>query len=164
MGLSTNLKQELETLYQARGPVPASLRASDARGLMLRIEVVTIDLLGCAVSELELFVPTLQSAAFDVLKQWADALSQRITYLLEQIGPLEFDEAAGQVLIRSVSPDQLPDGAQYYEILLSQRGSGTFLLKRYKSTKGQSGRTPVEMLLTREVILKLVDDLEATVP
>ena len=164
MGLRQNLEQELETLYKAGGPLPAALVATEASGIRLRLDVTTIDLLGCAVSGLELFVPQLQQAAFDVLKQWAEKLSQRITYLLEQMAPLEFDEEAQQVLIRSKSPDQLADGAQYYEVTLSQQGAGTFLLKRYRSVKGQPGRTAVDMLLTREVILKLVDDLQATIP
>ena len=104
-----------------------------------------------------------QSAAFSALETWARNLSKRITYLLEQIGPLELDPAAGEVLIRSTPPDQLPDGAQYYEIILSQKG-GTFLLNRFRSVKGTPGRSPVDIQVTHEVLHKLVDDLEDTIP
>ena len=164
MGLRQNLIQEFDTLAQAGGPLPATLRVSDANGVQVRVVVNAIDSLSCAIAEIEVFVPQLQSAAFAVLKDWAEQLSRRITYLLEQIGPLEFDEASGQVLIRSIPPDQLPDGTQFYEVILSQHGAGNFLLKRYQSTKGQPGRDAVDMVLTRQVILKLVDDLEATIP
>lgn len=164
MGLRRNLIQEFNTLSHAGGPLPCTLRASGANGMQLRLVVTAIDSLSCAVAEIEVFVPQLQNGAFAVLKEWATRLSQRITYLLEQIGPLEFDEATGQVLIRSTAPDQLPDGTQFYEVILSQHGAGNFLLKRYQWTKGQPGRNAVEMVLTQQVILKLVDDLESTIP
>lgn len=162
MGLRREVDREMQALLGA--PMPATVQAANGNGLQLRIEFNQVDVLGCAVSELALFVPSLQNAAFDVLKQWATDLSQKITYLLENIGPLEFDPQAGQVLIRSSPPDQLANGAQYYEIVLSSNGTGTFILRRYRSTKGQPGRDPVDMHLTHEVILKLVDDLVATIP
>lgn len=164
MGLRQSLELEMETLQKAGGPYPARLRASNRAGVQLTALVTALDSLGCAVSEIEVFVPQLQSATFDVLKHWAQRLSRQLTYLLEQLAPLEFDENAGQVLIRSTRPDQLPDGTQYYEIILSQHGAGNFLFRRYMATKGQPGRSPVDMILTRQVILKLVDDLEATIP
>ncbi len=164
MGLRQDLEQEFNTLLTAGGPLPVTIRLTNAKGVQLRLLVAAMDSLSCAVTELEVFVPQLQSAAFAALQDWAQRLSQRITYLLEQVGPLEFDEQAGQVLIRSLPPDQLPDGTQYYEIVLSQHGAGNFLLKRYKFIKGQPGRQPVDMILTRQVVAKLVDDLEATIP
>ena len=122
-----------------------------------------VDSLSCAFRELTLEVPGLQTAPFTTLETWARNLSQRITYLLEQIGPLELDPNAGQVLIRSTPPDQLPDGTQYYEIMLSQN-AGAFVLKRYKAIKGTPGRTQVDLQVTHEVLYKLVDDLEASAP
>jgi hypothetical protein len=164
MSLRLYLEQELDLLQQGQGPFPATVKVSDAQGRQLAITFSQVDQLGCALSELELFVPQLQPAAFQVFQQWAQRLSSKITYLLEQIGPLEFDEPAGQILIRSQPPDQLPDGTEYYEILLSKAGAGTFVLKRYRAVRGQAGRTPVDLLLTRQVLLKLVDDLINTLP
>ena len=120
--------------------------------------------MSCSVAQIDLYVPSLQNAAFDALKQWADDLSRRITYLLEQIAPLEYDPSGGQVLIRSDPPDQLADGAQFYEIVLSSQAGGNFRLRRYRSVKGQPGRDPVDLTVTHEVLLKLADDLAATVP
>ena len=64
----------------------------------------------------------------------------------------------------STPPSQLPTGTQYFEIILSSKSSGTFSLKRYRSTKGQPGRDAVEITVTHEVLLKLTDDLIATLP
>ena len=162
MSLRPQLTQELQRLVGVQGG--ASIALSTPAGLRLQIQLTAVDTMSCSLSELQLFVPALQNAAFDVLRNWADSLAQRITYLLEQIGPLEYDPAAGQVLIRSVRPASLPDGSQYYEVVLSSQSGGNFSLRRYRSTKGQPGRAPVDITVTHEVLLKLVDDLVATAP
>src|SRR3990172_701722 len=137
MSLRPQLNLELQRLVGVQGASSVSL--AGPAGLRLQIHFAAVDSMSCCFSELELFVPALANAAFDVLRNWADDLSRRITYLLEQIGPLE-DAAAGQVLIRSVRPDSLPDGSQYYEVVLSSHSGGNFSLRRYRSTKGQPGR------------------------
>src|SRR5688572_30693597 len=88
MGLRQDVDNKLKSL--AGSSMPATLRAADPTGIELRLEFNQVDPLGCALSELALFVPALQNAAFDVLKQWATSLSRKITYLLESLGPLEF--------------------------------------------------------------------------
>ena len=153
------LVAELAQLRGYSSISPVAVRVSDPSGIQVEIEFTQVDSLGCAFQQITVTVPSLSQAAFDVLKRWADALSQRITYLLEQISPLEYDPAAGQVLIRSTRPDQLPDGTQYYEMVLSSHGTGTFSLKRYRSVKGTPGRTPIELQVTHEVLYKLCDDL-----
>ncbi|WP_417850781.1 hypothetical protein [Thalassoglobus sp.] len=163
MALRDLVNQELIQLTQS-GSVPATLSATDSSGIVITLEVTAIDSMSVELMELSLFVPQLQNAAFDVLKQWSIDLSQRITYLLENIGPLEFDPNAGQVLIRSSPPGQLPHGTQFYEIMLSSSGNGTFTLRRYKSIQGTPGRDQVEMQMTIEVLLRLIDDLVDTIP
>ena len=162
MSLSTDLQQEIVRLGGTTSPTTVSV--TEAGGLTLTVEFAAVDSMSCSFTEITLFVPSLQKAAFDVLKTWADSLSKRITYLLENIGPLEFDPDAEEVLIRSTPPSQLADGTQYYEIILSSNSSGTFSLRRYCSTKGQPGRNPVEITVTHEVLLKLTDDLLGTIP
>ncbi len=164
MALRDDLERELKGLYAGRVQLPTSLQVSDAQGITVRLDLTQVDSMSCAFSELVLFVPQLRNAAFDVLKQWANGLSQRVSYLLEKIGPLEFDPANGQVLIRSTPPNQLSAGTQYYEIMLSSSGNGSFSLRRFQSTAGQPGRSPVDIQVTNEVLLKLVDDLIATIP
>ena len=159
MSVRSLLVAELARLrgYASTTPVPVSV--SDPSGIQLEIEFTQIDSLACAFRQITLHVPAMNQAAFDVLKRWADALSQRITYLLEQISPLEYDPASGQVLIRSTQPDQLPDGTQYYEMILSSQGTGTFSLQRFRAIKGTPGRTQIDLQVTHEVLLKLCDDL-----
>lgn len=164
MALRDDIERELRALHQSGGPFPGTAQASDPQGVSVRIEVTAIDSMSCEFSELEVFVPRLQNSAFDKLKQWASDLSRRITYLLEQIGPLEFDPQNGQVLIRSTPPHQLSSGTQYYEIVLSSSGSGSFVLRRFRSVAGQPGRSQENIQVTLEVLLRLVDDLLDTIP
>jgi hypothetical protein len=163
MSLRQQLSQELQRQQGLCVPTASRSTVRDA-GLTLEIDFLAVDSIGCSLEQLALTVPALNGAAFDALKTWAQSLSRRITYLLEQIGPLEFDETAGEVLIRSTPPTQLPDGTQYYEILLQSQQGGRFALQRYQAVKGQPGRSPIPMTMTHEVLLKLTDDLVATIP
>lgn len=162
MSLRTELSREIRRLIGTSSP--ATVTVSDQSGIRMQVDFTAVDSMSCSLTQIELFVPSMQNAAFDALRTWADDLSRRITYLLEHIGPLEYDPAAGQVLIRSAPPDKLPDGTQYYEIALSSHSGGNFSLRRYRTTKGQPGRDLVEMTLTHEVLLKLADDLVDTAP
>lgn len=163
MSLRDSLEQELQQLAQQRA-APATLQVQDTQGVTLRLEVSAIDSMSVEFLELTLFVPALQQSGFTALQQWATDLSQRITYLLENLGPLEFDPQAGEVLIRSNPPGKLTNGSQYYEIILSSVGNGTFSLKRFRSIQGTPGRDHVPIRLTHEVLLRLVDDLLDTIP
>jgi hypothetical protein len=163
MSFRNDLSLALASLKGLSGPSPSPISLHNAAGLKLTIDFTVVDSLSCAFREMTLEVPSLQSAAFATLETWARNLSKRITYLLEQMAPLELDPSAGEVLIRSTPPDQLPDGTQYYEIMLSQQ-AGAFVLKRYRSIKGTPGRIQVDLQVTHEVLYKLVDDLEATAP
>ncbi len=162
MSLQTSLSQELTRLVGTSSP--ATITVADPSGISLEIDLTVVESLSCSFTEIRLLVPSLQHAAFDVLKAWARQLSQRITYLLEHIGPLEFDPASGEVLIRSTPPSQLPQGTQYYEIILSSQAAGTFTLRRYRSVKGQPGRIQDAITVTHEVLLRLAQDLVDTIP
>lgn len=162
MSLTTNLEHEIKNRVGLTTPMTVSV--SDSTGNLIAVDFTAIDSLSCSFTELRLSLPSLSNVAFDVIKKWAEQLSQRITYLLENIAPLEFDEDAGEAIIRSTPPSQLPNGTQYYEIMLRTHSAGQFSLKRYRSTKGQPGRDTVDIFVTHEVLLKLTDDLLDTIP
>jgi hypothetical protein len=163
MSVRPQLEQELTRLRGLNVVTPVTVTVHDT-GVTMQVAFVVVDTLGCSYDQIRLDVPALSGATFDVLKKWAEQLSRRIGYLLEQLAPLEFDEAAGEVLIRSTPPSHLPDGTQYYEILLQSHSGGGFVLRRYESVKGQPGRRQVPITTTHEVLLKLADDLVDTIP
>jgi hypothetical protein len=164
MSLSQTLSQELPRLVGLNSTQPTTVTLPTTDGVEMSVDFTIVDTLSCAFRELRMDVPHLAGASFAVLRQWADALSQKITYLLENIGPLEFDPTTQQVLIRSKSPDVRTGGAKYYEVLLQCQSAGRFSLRRFHSDPVQCGRDQVDLAMTHETLLKLVDDLMATVP
>ena len=164
MNLNSQLTDELKQLAGFSSSTPRRIEMCDSDGLILSVAVVAVDLLSCAFESLTLHVPALVGNETTVLQAWADALSQRVTYLLENIGPIEIDRSNSQVLIRSTPPDRSSAGTQFYEVLLTAQANGTFVLRRYRSENGQPGRSSVDIHLTHETLHKLVRDLVDTIP
>ena len=161
MSLAQLVEQELQSLIGCAQPTTVSVVDNTNE---LSIDFVQIDSLSCAFSELRLNIPALTNSSADDLEEWATALSQRITYLLENIGPLEIDSANQQVLIRSTPPGKSGTTTRFYEIMLAAHAGGNFSLRRYESLPGQAGRQPVPVFVTHEVLFKLIGDLVATIP
>ena len=113
MNFSDQLSDQLKQLVGFSSSVPKSVRIKDAAGLTLNISFVAIDSMSCAFESLALQVPQLVGHEVRLLNQWAEALSKRVTYLLEQIGPIEIDPSGSQVLIRS-TPPYLSQGVRHF--------------------------------------------------
>jgi len=163
MSLTSQLEQKLKSTAAA-GPQGQCSLSMTSGSDQLDLDLQALDSMSCALLELRLQLAKLQSCSFDDIKKWAEAISTRITYLLEQVAPLEFDSVSSSAVIRSAQPTQLPDGAVYYELILQATGSSTVTLNRYQAVKGTPGRSQVAMQLTHEVLVKLVNDLIATSP
>lgn len=164
MDLTAELDNELKQLIGFSASAPRRVEITDDTGQILGIGFVAVDRMSCAFESLTLHVPALIGREVSVLRDWADQLSQRVTYLLESIGPIEIDDSGSQILIRSNPPDVSQGATQFYEVLLSAQANGTFLLKRYRTESGQPGRESVDILLTNETLKKLVNDLVDTIP
>jgi hypothetical protein len=117
MSLSLDLAAALTPLV-GQSFVPAqTVAVSDGSGVTVAVDLLSVESLGVSCEELRLEVPSLGSATLDVLKKWGDGLCRRVTYLLENLGPLEYDASSNEVLIRSTPPDQgLPGTTKYYEV------------------------------------------------
>ena len=88
----------------------------------------------------------------------AKSLSDRLTYLMEPIRPIEIDADACVAQLRSSPPQRDDDGRSYYE--LTVRRGGEIALCRYRKEPG-TVRQQIPATVTREVLLRLVDDFEA---
>lgn len=127
-------------------------------GRRLVCELLALDTLACAFDWLALHDDKLAGLGVDRLKQIADALSRRLTYLLEPICPIEVDPQQCTVQLRSSPPQQGDDSTSYYELLVKRTGDVS--LCRYRAKPG-SLRERVPAHVTREVLLRLADDLLA---
>lgn len=164
MTIHDQLTAELSRLNGFNGPGTSVASAAGPDGMTVEAELAAVDQFGCLVREVRAEVPKLAGASFDVLKTWGEALSRRLSYLLETLALLEADEEHGEVLIRSNPPDRQGSTTTFYEVLLRQDGPGRFALRRYEAQKGVAGRTPIDMHLTHEVLKRLGRDLFETVP
>ena len=124
----------------------------------LTAEIVALDALALAFEHVTLTANALASAPIDRLKQVADALSKRLTYLLEPISPIEVDADQCVVQLRSNPPQRDDNGTRYYELLV--RRGGELSLRRFEKKAGGT-RQPIHAHVTREVFLRLVDDFSA---
>jgi hypothetical protein len=164
MSLETQLTSALTRLIGYSSQTPHSATLSAGNQVSVEIDFLAVDSMSCSVNELRVNVPALIDAEFDVLKKWSEALCGRVTYLMENIGPLEFSPDAGEVLIRSTPPDKQPGITKFYEVILKSHRQGQFSLRRYQSQKSQPGRVPVDIQTTHETLRKLVIDLVDTIP
>lgn len=164
MSISTQLNSALTRLIGYSSPTPHCATLTATNHVTVEIDFTAVDSMSCSANEIRVSVPHLVDAEFEVLKKWAQALCGKVTYLLENIGPLEFSPDSGEVLIRSTPPDQQSAATQFYEVILQSHSQGNFSLKRYRSEKGKPGRDHVDIQVTHEVLRKLVNDLVDTIP
>lgn len=156
MTLKANTQTALSNLSTS-SPAPQDLAAADA-GQRLTAKIVTLDNLALAFEHLTLVADSLSTAPIERLKKVADALSKKLTYLLEPISPIEVDADQCIVQLRSNPPQRDDNGTRYYELLV--RKGGELSLRRFQKQPGGL-REIIPAQVTREVFLRLVADFSA---
>ncbi len=126
----------------------------------LECQLLALEPLACALTRLSLRSDKLSALSSDGLKHVAENLSQRLTYLLEPISPIETDAEGCTVQLRSNPPQKEADRTSYYELLVSR--SGEMSLCRW-TRAAKSTRQLVPAQITREVLLRLAGDFAAVV-
>jgi len=157
-----SLSRLLEDLQGLAADAPRTAAFSAADGIDVNIDFTAVDRLACAFRELRVSGPAIAGVPFATLSKWADQLCQRVTYLLEQVGPLEHDAAAETVLIRSTPPARQAEKTTFYEIVL--HAPDTLTLRRYRRITRDANREQIDLQMTHEVLEKLTTDLVATLP
>jgi hypothetical protein len=120
--------------------------------------LVSRDTLAVAFDTLRLTTSELADAATADLERIGAKLSERLTYLMEPIHPIELDADACVVQMRSRPPQQDDDGRSYFELVV--RRGGELSLCRFRKSPGMR-REPIAANVTREVLLRLVGDFDA---
>jgi hypothetical protein len=147
------LTQQFEgALRAARGPQTVTASEGPRRICCTLSEVTT---LAMNIDLLILETAELAAATLGQLEALSQDLSGSINYLLEPIGPIEVDADTCTVQMRSTPPQKDDDGRNYYELLV-KRG-GAISLMRFRK-EPQQPRVPIPATLTREVLVRLVND------
>jgi hypothetical protein len=159
MSLHSQTKLALANLTPFAGG-NQSLSAADA-GARVEADLLAIDALALAFDHVTVTRDALTAAPIQQLKNFADALSKKLTYLLEPISPVEVDADQCVVQMRSSPPQRDDNGTRYYELLV--RRGGELSLRRFEKQPGNA-RQAVPAHVTREVFLRLVDDFASVAP
>jgi hypothetical protein len=139
---------------------PQTITAQEG-GRRLTCELTALDTLACAFTRLEVAADGLAGASERALRKISDTLSKRLTYLLEPIAPVEIDPEQCVVQMRSNPPQRDEDRSSYYELLVAR--GGHISLCRYAKQRG-GPRDLVPAHVTREVLLRLIGDIEGVAP
>src|SRR5687767_1272063 len=140
----TLIRQFCDALRAASGPQTVSVSEGPRTG---RCTVSEVTSLAVNVELLILETPELAAVTVSQLQKLGQDLSDRVSYLLEPIGPIEIDADACSVQMRSTPPQKDDDGRNYYELFV-KRG-GAISLQRFRKESGQP-RAAIPATLTRE--------------
>jgi len=151
MTLQSKLDQELKNLGNG---VSATVSITDSPRELI-CDIAEHNPLAISFNSLRAMTTELAAATSADLERIGNALSARLTYLMEPIAPVELDAEACVVQLRSSPPQRDDDGRSYYELIVSR--GGQIALTRYHKENGNS-RQPIPATVTREVLLRLVGD------
>ncbi len=159
MSLGQSLVQQLRDFLlpekdSKRGVAPYHFETVIEK-IALHLKISDFDRLSFMIEEI-----VLQSSnnhfAVEQLKQRADRLISKVTYLLEDFHLVEMDSHSGQVQLRSQAPQKDDRYLSFYEILLSS--DGRISLRRYKHDRESQLRSATPMHFTEELLVKLLND------
>jgi hypothetical protein len=156
MSTKSQIHTELNRLASLSPSGPHSLRLDIGDG-RLEATLSQIDPLACSFEHFSYKADKLANATIDQLKDIANALSTQLSYLLESISPIEVDDEACIVQMRSNPPQKDDDGTRYYELVVAR---GELSLCRYARPSGQTPAV-VAAHVTREVFERLAEDFVA---
>ena len=149
MRLRQTIEQELNR-WEGTTDEPTPL-GWDMPGGRLQADFSEVNPLACSFEQMAWRSESLEGLTAAQLRTVADQLSERLSYLLEELRPIEVDEQLGTVQLRSAPPafDE-GGGVSYYEMLAT---SGCLSLCRYQKQRGQP-RQRVPTTVTREMLVR----------
>jgi hypothetical protein len=141
--------------------LPCEITVEDA-GHRLVLHLTASGPVGLAFGSLEFTAGGRPAWTSDALKAWGDRIAARVTYLMEPLVVLEQDALAGEVALRSHAPTSRGERRSFYEIRIDP--AGTLHLARLAFDEASRRRHPVDCMMTREVLERLIDDIIACLP
>jgi hypothetical protein len=157
MDIKADIQRELKRIQAVTGK---GLLQVDADYGRIEADLLAVDAIGCSFQTLGYSTSKLSGATLDELRSISEALTGRLTYLLEPIGLVEVDQDRAAVQLRSSPPQKGEDSTSYYELMV--RRGGDITLSRYQKKPGLM-RQIVPANITREVLQRLAEDFVAAV-
>ncbi|MBM3999837.1 MAG: hypothetical protein FJ297_09920 [Planctomycetes bacterium] len=155
MTAASTLDGELRAMA-LRAPPSGTIRVPWGRG-SVECDVAAADAIGCSVDRVRIAFLDPRGVDAAGIRSVADTLCRKLKYLMEPLEVLEVETDPPTVQARSRPPSSGTGGASYYELRLAR---DSIVLVRFQAARG-APRIPCAMQLTREVLVRLVDDLVA---
>lgn len=157
MSISNEIRKQLESLdHQVELGDEGLVLQAEVGGERLTCELVALGALGCSFSHIMVESDALAEVSVERVQEISKTLAKKLTYLLEPIAPIETDADGCVVQLRSQPPHRVEESRSYYELLV--RRGGQISLRRFAKANGVP-REATPASVTREVLLRLVDDL-----
>ena len=144
------IEKQLRDFLDAGIPGMFEIQSDD---LLVRCEFTGVDTMACSIRELT--VGRESAYAAEKLRETCDALSTKLTYLLEPLQIIECDAELSTIQMRSNPPHADEQSRRYYELTATPK---CLSLHRFEKQTGQP-RVQIESVLTKEVAARLVGDL-----
>lgn len=157
MSLSQEIADALDKVAGAFAPALALAADEGAHHMLL--DVTLAGPVGFSALGLE-FRADGPERTIDQLKDWADRVAARVTYLMEPLRVVEIDPVGVEVELRSAAPTSRNGVRAFYEVRL--RRAGTLNLARVVFDDATRTRRDEPFQMTREVLERLTDDLVDT--
>jgi hypothetical protein len=148
MTLSQRIIEELRTTPSGQA---AEICAFDEK-LWVEVELADSGRLGCLLDRLD-----LQPGGGCHLNIDPVRMTQKITYLEEELEIIEVEGQGGRTILRSAPPRKEDQITSFFEMVLDPAKGLSLLRYRYDPDMGE--RTPVSVPLARDTLERLVDDL-----
>jgi len=133
-----------------------------ASGWSVVATIEKADALSCQLWELSLQRANPATSDFAAMKNWAKAIAERVSGLMETLRVLEIDDVKHEAVLRSESVTERTDKRFHYEVKLSGVRAAT--LRRFQAGKdSHSKREQVPFVLTHETLGKFLDDVAGCV-
>ncbi len=164
MDIATSLMDKLDQIDSSQMNGSSRVVATvDFDGGSFACELDAIDRLACMVHEITIRSDCTEALTSEQLSSMSDDLASRLSYLLEPVSTIEFDQEATVLQMRSNPPSQSETGGgkscSYFEILARPK---EISMVRYQKQSGEP-RQRASMTFTREVIGRIAGDMLATI-
>ena len=148
MTLSQRIIEELRTAPSGQA---AEICAFDEK-LWVEVELADSGRLGCLLDRLDVQPGGGYHLNIDPVQ-----MTQKITYLEEELEIIEAEGQGGRTILRSAPPRKEDQITSFFEMVLDPAKGLSLVRYRYDPDMGE--RTPVSAPLTRDTLERLIGDL-----
>ena len=163
MSIGKKLQEQLNSLKGTAGDTdPNKLFSTEAvqGNVIASIDVYDFDRFAYSIKMIEVSKVTDEKKAIDVLdslKNQAEDIVGKVSYLLEDLAVIEIDDVNNKALLRSAVPEIHGKEIRYYEVVINL--GKRICMERFSYNSNEKNRKAIPFILTSEVLERVVNHL-----